>query len=86
MLLTVLAFIMGWVFTEHGPYELMHDWGKGFWTLLAFAMQMCLLMLTGFCMVESPLARRAIIKKAFEYEKTFVRFNRYRTCPNRLAL
>jgi short-chain fatty acids transporter len=51
---------MGLGLTDHGPYELLDDWVKGFWALLSFAMQMCILLVTGFMVADSPLVRRGI--------------------------
>jgi short-chain fatty acids transporter len=51
---------MGLGLTDHGPYQLIDDWVKGFWALLTFSMQMCILMVTGFMVADSPLARRGI--------------------------
>jgi hypothetical protein len=36
------------------------SWGAGLWGLLAFAMQMCLVMLTGYVVAVSPLFARAL--------------------------
>ena len=60
--LTVIAFFTSWALTDHGPYELMHDWVKGFWGLLSFAMQMCLTMVTGFCVADSKPMRKLITR------------------------
>lgn len=39
---------------------LMFYWGKGFWVLLTFAMQMCLVILTGYIVAVSPPFRRLL--------------------------
>ena len=41
-------------------YESIQAWGKGFWELLAFAMQMCLIMMTGYILACSPPVRRLL--------------------------
>jgi short-chain fatty acids transporter len=41
-------------------YESVQAWGKGFWELLAFAMQMCLIMMTGYILACSPPVRRLL--------------------------
>ena len=38
----------------------MQSWGGGLWGLLSFAMQMCLVMLTGYIVAVSPLFTRAL--------------------------
>ena len=40
--------------------ESVQAWGGGLWGLLAFAMQMCLVMLTGYIVAVSPLFTRAL--------------------------
>jgi len=39
---------------------LMFYWGKGFWVLLTFAMQMCLIIFTGYIVAVSPPFRRLL--------------------------
>ena len=46
LVLTIVAFIMALFLTESGPFDIVIAWGKGFWTLLAFAMQMSLIVIT----------------------------------------
>ena len=41
-------------------YESIQAWGRGFWELLAFAMQMCLIMMTGYILACSPPVRRLL--------------------------
>lgn len=41
-------------------YLLMFYWGKGFWVLLTFAMQMCLIIVTGYIVAVSPPFRRML--------------------------
>lgn len=58
--LTVIAFLMAWGLTDHGPFQLVDDWVKGFWVLLTFAMQMSVLMITGFAVADSRPIKRVI--------------------------
>src|SRR6185295_2465912 len=53
VLLSVLAFALGIVFTDAGPIDLLRAWGGGFWELLSFGMQMCLIILTGYVLAVS---------------------------------
>lgn len=39
-------------------YQSVLAWGNGFWALLEFAMQMCLIMMTGYILACSPPVRR----------------------------
>jgi short-chain fatty acids transporter len=61
VILTFVVFIFGIVFKGQSPIEMVNFWGKGFWKLLAFAMQMVLVLVTGHTLaktrvVESVLA------------------------------
>ena len=38
-------------------FESLKAWGNGFWALLEFAMQMCLIMMTGYILACSPPVR-----------------------------
>ncbi|MBI4369767.1 MAG: short-chain fatty acid transporter [Elusimicrobia bacterium] len=57
VILTVIIFIAAWGLTPAGPTEILLAWGNGFWSFLAFAMQMCLVLLTGHIISSSPLVR-----------------------------
>ena len=39
-------------------YKSIQAWGQGFWVLLEFAMQMCLIMMTGYILACSPPVRK----------------------------
>ncbi|MBC8466876.1 MAG: short-chain fatty acid transporter [Deltaproteobacteria bacterium] len=41
-------------------YGGVEAWGKGFWIYLKFAMQMCLIMMTGYILALSPPVRRLL--------------------------
>ena len=43
LVLTIIAFILALLFTSSGPLDTVIAWGNGFWTLLAFSMQMSLI-------------------------------------------
>ena len=64
ILLTFVTYAMGLIFTESGPFQMIQHWYKGFWDLLAFAMQMCLILVTGHALATSPLIRRSIARLA----------------------
>ena len=64
VLLTVLAFIAGVVFTDQGPVDMLKNWYKGFWELLAFSMQMALIVVTGSAVANAPSVRRGIKRLA----------------------
>jgi short-chain fatty acids transporter len=65
IILSVVAYILAliWGFKpEVGlgsrAFESIKAWGNGFWVLLEFAMQMCLIMMTGYILACSPPVRR----------------------------
>jgi short-chain fatty acids transporter len=69
MILTLIMFVSGIVFTGHTPIEMMGFWGKSFWNLLAFAMQMALILVTGNALASSPPIKR-ILQKIASIPKT----------------
>ena len=60
ILLTFLTLILGVIFTDSGPFAMLKHWYKGFWELLTFAMQMCLILVTGYALATTKAVRRAI--------------------------
>jgi short-chain fatty acids transporter len=65
IILSIVTFILAltWGFKpEVGigsrAFESVLAWGKGFWELLTFAMQMCLIMMTGYILACSPPIRK----------------------------
>ena len=65
-LLTLVSFLLAFAFGFRGApaaeraLRVAASWGGGLSGLLAFAMQMCLVMLTGYIVAESPLFRRLL--------------------------
>jgi len=60
ILLTLLVFGLGIAVEGATPTEMVQYFGDGFWGLLAFAMQMTLILVTGFILASSPLFDRAL--------------------------
>ena len=65
IVLSLVAYILAliWGFKpEVGlgtrAYKSIQAWGQGFWVLLEFAMQMCLIMMTGYILACSPPVRK----------------------------
>ena len=58
ILLTILTFILGIIFTKSSPFQMILDWYKGFWTLLKFAMEMTIILVTGYALATSPIVQR----------------------------
>ena len=70
-LLTLLVAVLAIIFV-HSPIivstdekmSLVDAWAKGFWNLLTFAMQMTLVMLTGYVLASAPIVKRGLAKLA----------------------
>ncbi|WP_169513916.1 TIGR00366 family protein [Halalkalibacillus halophilus] len=62
LILTVVVFILGLIFTSSGPVQMVEHWGTGFWDLLAFAMQMSLIVVTGYILANTPLIKGFLIR------------------------
>ncbi|MEM9795087.1 MAG: TIGR00366 family protein [Pseudomonadota bacterium] len=60
MLLTGFVFLCGIVFEGASPVEMVTYFGEGFWDLLTFAMQMALVLVTGFVFASTPLFGRLL--------------------------
>ncbi len=58
--LTIITFIMALIWGKTDLPGAVVAWGKGFWALLSFAMQMCLIMMTGYILACSPPVRRLL--------------------------
>lgn len=54
VLLTFVTFVCALCLTESTPIDLVNMWGDGFWNLLAFGMQMALIVVTGNALATSP--------------------------------
>ncbi|MCZ6690361.1 MAG: TIGR00366 family protein [Planctomycetota bacterium] len=62
--LTFFTFLLCVILTSNGPIDVLVFWGKGFWSLIGFAMQMCLILVTGHAVATSPVVARAITRCA----------------------
>lgn len=60
VLLTFFTFILGIIFTDSGPFDMLKHWNKGFWDLLSFSMQMCLILVTGYGLATTKIVRKGI--------------------------
>ncbi|PKR77901.1 short-chain fatty acid transporter [Halalkalibacillus sediminis] len=57
LILTFIVYILGVLFTDSGPVQMVEHWGTGFWDLLQFAMQMSLIVVTGYILANTPLVK-----------------------------
>ncbi|HSJ37630.1 MAG TPA: short-chain fatty acid transporter [Planococcus sp. (in: firmicutes)] len=64
IILTLVVFGLGLGLTDSSPVEMVAFWGGGFWELLAFSMQMVLVLVTGFVLASSPIFKKGLGKLA----------------------
>jgi short-chain fatty acids transporter len=60
VILTIAAYVLGLIFTKATAYQLIQNWGSGFWVLLSFGMQMCLIIMTGYILATTPIFSRML--------------------------
>lgn len=60
IILTFIAYIMGITIASQSPMEMVKHWYSGFWNLLTFAMQMVLILVTGYVLAYHAYTRRII--------------------------
>ncbi|MGA6927202.1 MAG: TIGR00366 family protein, partial [Desulfosarcina sp.] len=60
LILTLIAAVWALFAMDVGPVKIAEAWYKGFWSLLSFAMQMVLILVTGYAIAISPIASRFI--------------------------
>ncbi|MGB9661840.1 MAG: short-chain fatty acid transporter [Moorellaceae bacterium] len=53
IVLTIIAYVMALVLTDKSPLDLIVMWGDGLWSILTFAMQMILVLVTGHALASS---------------------------------
>lgn len=62
--LTIFVFIAGIFSTHQTPIEMIGHWGNGFFGLLAFSMQMALVLVTGHTLANAPVIKRFLSRSA----------------------
>ena len=60
LILTLIAAVWALFAVDAGPVKIAEAWYQGFWMLLQFAMQMVLILVTGYAIAISPIASRFI--------------------------
>ena len=58
--LSAVTAAAAFAFTPAGPAAIIKAWGAGFWSLSAFGMQMCLVLMTGAIIAETSPVRRLL--------------------------
>ena len=64
ILLTIIIFLLGIGITPHSAMDMVNMWGDGFWNLLAFAMQMSIVLVTGHALASSGPVKKAMTSLA----------------------
>lgn len=64
LVLTAVAALAAMGLEQKTPVEVLAMWGGGFWSLLAFTMQMVLVLVTGYVLALTPLVTRALERLA----------------------
>lgn len=58
--LTLIIFLAGWLVGGASLVDCIRYWGDGFWVLLEFGMQMCLMLVAGYLLASSPPVKRLL--------------------------
>ena len=64
ILLTFVAAVLAMPICHQTPLEVVEHWGGGVWNLLAFAMQMALVLVCGSALAAAPAVKRALVALA----------------------
>jgi short-chain fatty acids transporter len=59
--LTIAALVLALGLTPHTSIDLVLMWGSGFWNLLAFSMQMALILVAGHALASSQPVKRLLV-------------------------
>ena len=62
IILTIIVFIGGMLGTKQGPIQMLPAWGNdaGIWGLLAFSMQMALVLVLGSAMASASICKKGL--------------------------
>ena len=60
VILTIVAFLVAMPVCRQTPLEVVEHWGNGVWSLLAFAMQMALVLVCGSALAAAPSVKKGI--------------------------
>jgi short-chain fatty acids transporter len=64
ILLTIITLVIANLATPATTLEVITSWGSGFWNLLSFAMQMLLVLVTGYMLASTSLISKLLTKLA----------------------
>ena len=65
VLLTFIVFALGMLITVQSPMDMLIHWQSGFWDLLAFSMQMSLILVTGHTLANAALFKKGLALRGF---------------------
>ncbi len=60
IILTFFTLGLGCIFTDNHVFQMIEYWNQGFLSLLAFAMQMCLILVTGYALALTAPIQKSI--------------------------
>ncbi|SET11788.1 short-chain fatty acids transporter [Natronincola peptidivorans] len=69
VILTFIVFLLGMGLTNQTPLSMLNHWNSGFWNLLAFSMQMALVLVTGHTLANAPVIKKTL-KRVASISKT----------------
>ena len=72
ILLTVLTMLLAVLVQGTSPLNAVRYWGDGFWDLLAFSMQMTVILLAGYILAKTPLVDGALNRLAARVKTPFM--------------
>ena len=64
IILTLVAACLAMPICHQTPVEVVEHWGGGVWNLLAFAMQMALVLVCGSTLASAPIVKKGIASLA----------------------
>lgn len=69
IILTIIVYVWALLTMGKTAVELVAFWGKGFWGLLGFSMQMVLVLVTGHALAQAPIFKK-ILSSISNFAKT----------------
>src|SRR5579862_6812504 len=64
VILTFITVVAALIWTPSGFFKIIDAWYAGLWAILAFALQMALVLTTGIALANAPLVKRGLEKLA----------------------
>src|SRR6266566_5215611 len=64
LILTFVTAAAAWLWTSSDTVKIVTSWYDGIWAILAFAMQMALILSTGVALADAPPVRRLLERLA----------------------